>query len=63
MTLVAVARAAVLAALWRLTPPEPPAPSAWRLYESPDVHVGLRPAVDWGNGIGLTLQVTVRTPW
>lgn len=37
-----------------------------RLVDLPDVHVGLRPAADAlvdGAGVGLTLQITVRTPW
>lgn len=68
LTLVAVARAAVFAAIWRVPLAEPPEPQAWRLIDTPSVHLGVRPALDISRGdelpaIGLTVQLTVRTPW
>lgn len=40
-----------------------PALPVWRLVETPSLHVGLRPAASWGDGLGITVQVTLRTPW
>lgn len=50
--------------LWLLpvaAPYNPPLPSWWnggRILTTAAVHVGIRPALDFGNGVGLTLQVT-----
>ena len=69
MTILPVVKTAVLFVIWHLppaTPFEPTLPSWWnggRVYTAPDLHVGVRPALDWGNGVGFTVQVTVRTPW
>ena len=69
MTLLVVARAVTLYVIWGLPiaePYDPPLPAWWnggRVYTSPELHVGLRPAADWGNGAGLTIQFTAKTPW
>ena len=60
MTLRAVAHAATLWVLWHYAQPWPAwEMRAWRIVERPSLHVGIRPAADWGNGVGLTLQVSV----
>ena len=59
----AVARLPLWWVLMHLAPAHPPEPSAWRIVETPSMHVGVRPAASWGEGVGLTIQVTVRTPW
>lgn len=61
MTLLTVARYAVLVALWRLEVPHVER-GAWRIVETRALHVGVRPHTD-GNGVAVTLQVSVRTPW
>jgi hypothetical protein len=33
-------------------------PEPWRLYTAPCLHVGLRPAASFGEGIAVTLQVS-----
>lgn len=63
MTLLAVARYAALWAVMNAQPAEAPEPGAWRLVTTPTVHIGLRPAASWGEGAGLTLQVSAKTPW
>ncbi len=69
MTLLPIAKLVTLTLMWRLpiaTPYEPPLPIFWvggRLYTTESVHIGVRPAMDWGNGVGLTLQLTLKTPW
>ena len=63
MTLLVLARMAVMAAIWRVPLLEPSEPHAWRLVETPDLHVGVRPAFDLGNGVGLTIQVSLRTKY
>jgi hypothetical protein len=64
MTIRAVAHAATLWVLWHYLPPTAPWElRAWRVYESRSLHIGVRPAFDLGNGFGLTLQVSVMTPW
>ena len=59
MTIRAVAHVATLWVLWHLPLPSPPGPIAtWRLYTNAALHVGIRPAYDFGNGVGLTVQVS-----
>ena len=53
----------MLAALWwRLpaaVPYAPPLPGwSGRIITTPSIHVGLRPALDFGNGAGLTAQLS-----
>lgn len=62
MTIASVLRACVLACMWRVEPATSADVGAWRLVETRAVHVGLRPAVA-NEGVGLTLQVSVRVPW
>lgn len=61
MTLLAVARAAVLAAMWRLEAAAPEGPGPLRLVDRPCLHLGIRPAAA-NEGVGLTLQMTGCAP-
>lgn len=65
MTLLPLARYALFWAL--MHPPAPSAPETlWgplRLVQTPRVHLGVRPAASWGEGLGLSVQLTLRTPW
>lgn len=61
MTLLAVARACVLAAMWRIEATAPEATGAARLVERPCLHIGLRPAAA-NEGMGLTVQVSLCMP-
>ena len=59
-----VLRALALHLLWQLAvaePYEPPLPSWWnggRVLTTEHVHIVVRHAVDFGNGVGLTIQLT-----
>jgi hypothetical protein len=59
---MALARLAVATAIWRVPLPDLPAPPVWRVVERPELHVGVRPVYDVG-GVGLSIQVTTKTPW
>lgn len=68
MTVAPVLKVLAWWVFWHLPiaePYDPPAYGGWdgRLVTKPSLHVGFRPAVDGLDGIGATLQVTVRTPW
>lgn len=44
-----------------------PLPAWWnggRIYTTDVLHIGVRPAADWGNGVGLTVQISESIlPW
>ncbi len=71
MTLKPILRAIWLYALWHgpLAARYEPTLPAWdgRIVTLPDFHLGLRPALDSASdgfgGVGVSAQVTVRTPW
>jgi hypothetical protein len=53
-----VVRACVFWTVMGAQAPEAPDPKPLRLYASATLHIGLRPAFDYGNGVGATLQVS-----
>lgn len=63
--------AALAWVFWHLLPPalpyQAPLPTWWnrgRIVTTSSVHVGVRPAADLGDmGVGVTVQITVKTPW
>ena len=64
MTLLAVTKALTTLLIWHIpeaTPVSRPLPKWWnggRVYTSPHLHIGVRPALEWGSGGGFTVQIT-----
>jgi hypothetical protein len=47
-------------------PAAPPPPIPWRVIDRPGLHLGVRPALEVDHeelAAGVTLQLTVLTPW
>lgn len=58
MTPLFLARLCAFWTVMHATAPEAEDVPAWRIVSTPHLHIGLRPAASWGEGAGLTLQIT-----